>query len=93
MHLDIKTYSCIRFFRSSSSRSCFSCKSTSVFSEATEGEGLVGLGKEFALEESILWLTVSVDNALDGESDLEITVVLLGTSKLPEPVSEEWVWW
>lgn len=78
----------MRRFLSSSSRSCFSARSTSVFSDATDGEGLVGLGKEFALEDPMLWLRVSAETALDGDRERWSTAVLFGTSKLPLPVSE-----
>lgn len=78
----------MRRFRSSSSRSCLSCKSTSVFSDATDGEGLVGRGNEFALEEPTLWLSVSTETALDGDKDLVRPAVLFGTSRFPLPVSQ-----
>lgn len=91
IHREIKTYNCIRRFLSSSSRSCFSCKSTSVFSEATDGEGLVGLGKEFARDDPTLWFNVSTDTALEGERDRDIAVVF-GTSRLLLPPSE-WCEW
>lgn len=83
----MKTYSCILRFRSSSSRSCFSCRSTSVFSEATDGDGLVGRGSEFARDDPTLWFSVSTDIALEGDRDRDIAA-LLGTSKLLLPPSE-----
>lgn len=91
MHRDMKTYNCILLFLSSSSLSCFSCISTSVFSEATEGDGLVGRGKEFALEDPILWLSVSVsaETALEGDNErCVIGTFAAGTSKFPLPNSD-----
>lgn len=69
MHRETKTYSCMRLLRSSSSRSCRSCNSPSVFSLATDGDGEIGRGNELPLDDAppALWFTFSCDIPLEGD--------------------------
>lgn len=72
---DTNTYNWIRVLRSSSSRSCRFCNSSSFFSLTMDGEGDVGLGKEFTRDDALDgWLTLSCV-VLEGDKFLSVLIV------------------
>lgn len=71
---DTNTYSWIRVLRSSSSRSCRLCNSSSFLSLVTDGDGDVGRGREFTRDDALDgWLTLSCV-VLEGDRFLSVSI-------------------